>query len=241
MNMKYKNLTIALSLIMILGIVSPTSLVVAQEEIEDEEEQTNEVIEEREAEQERETSRPEPPRTLQDRAREQREALIQNVRPMEMVKEREADTSVQDFRPAEAMRERAQETQEVVAERISEAQKNRVAEAVERTSRRIEAAFVRVETLAGRLQARLEILAEQGLDIGRQNDLLSQAEDDIDEGRMILRQAKENFKDNIDSDRPLTAFRQFQLDIQPSINLVKQAHQKVVEAISITRMGLDQN
>jgi len=233
--MNYKYLIALLLLTFAFGLYAPTQTLAqrleaeAEVRVETNREETEETREEQ-AEEERE---PETPRTLQERAREQREALIQNVRP------ETTEPTRGEVQTREAVQIRTQVDIEARAERLTEAQKERVINAATRTVRRIEAAFVRVETLANRLEERLAILNDNGVDVTVQSNLIAEARNNIADGRNSLIQAEATLQVELESERPLTAFRQFQINIQSSIEMVRSAHRNVVEAIVLTRVGLE--
>ena len=105
--------------------------------------------------------------------------------------------------------------------------------------RRIEAAFNRVEKLSERLTSRLDEFEQQGIDTTKPRQLLIEAGEMITDGKNSLAKASEMIDSMLTSEDNLREIWQsVKTEIRKSVIAVKGAHQKVVEAIRITKGSL---
>ncbi len=165
-------------------------------------------------------------RLLQDRAREQREAVF-NGQP----------TLGATTTERQAEKDRRQAEREI---RLSDKREQKLKTFTDRMIGKIEAAFTRIDRLAGRLNNRLDIFDGRGADASESRALLVEATTLISAGRASLDQAKIKINelllaDIVDREK----FAEIKTIIKAVVDQAKTAHRKVVEAITKARGAVE--
>lgn len=171
-------------------------------------------------------NRPDKIQTLQEQAKVKRDTILQKVRPNLTEDKTKLQNDIKEER----------------LNKIKEDQAQRIKKFAEQMLRRIEAAFNRVEKLANRLLLRLDEFDEKGVDTTEPRQLLTEARELIAEGKSSLIIVGEKIDLLLASEGNFREIWQsIKEEIRKSVANVKAAHQKVVEAIRITKGSLNDN
>ncbi|MEX0918976.1 MAG: hypothetical protein WDZ85_03385 [Candidatus Paceibacterota bacterium] len=177
-----------------------------------------------------------PGQTLQERAREQREAVLPSraLGAPAGSAEREAVRNQLKERIEERI-QMVRENQANIAEDRMANRDDKLRQNVLRMLNRIEAAFVRVEMLALRLEERLDIFEADGANVDQPRQTLVEAAQLVSDGRLLLEQAHTAIDSLTPEAGPADYLAAARSVTSASIAKVREAHQMVVRAITEAR------
>jgi len=122
---------------------------------------------------------------------------------------------------------------------LSSIRQDRINAFATRVAHRLEVAIVRVETLADRLERRLDILKEKGKDITSASKLVDEARTAISDAKVSLADFQSKVAELSSSENPKDLIAGVREASKNTIEQIRTAHTKVVEAIKSVRGSSD--
>ena len=127
------------------------------------------------------------------------------------------------------------ERREAALNRVSEIQRERIAQYAERMFIRLQAAILRLDTLANRVEDRLNHFTNDGINTDNAEATLAVARDLITDSHEALSQAEQTVIDLLADEDPMAIFPDVRAEVRQVADLIRQAHLQIIEAVTLMR------
>ncbi len=129
-------------------------------------------------------------------------------------------------------RERFASTSILMKGEFSERVKEMVGKRAEHAASLFDAMVLRLRGLSERIDARIEVLKERGVDTEEAEALLADADEKIDDAETAIQAVKDAMSDALESETPREEMQNVRTLAQTAKEAVKAAHEALVEAIT---------